>query len=100
MTGQGHQLGADRGARMMDTHAVDEAVQELDAMVRADGARLALVAADPATARVEVALDLSQVDCLDCVLPPQFLEQMLTDALAQRVGADFELVLRDPRQAS
>ena len=69
---------------MIDTHAVDEAVHELDAMVRADGARLALVAADPATARVEVALDLSQVDCLECVLPPQFLEQMLTHALAQR----------------
>jgi hypothetical protein len=84
---------------MMDTQAVDEAVQELDAVVRADGARLALVAADPATARVEVALDLSQVDCLECVLPPQFLEQMLTSALAQRVRGDFELVLRDPRQA-
>lgn len=85
---------------MIDTHAVHEAVQELDAVVRADGARLALVATDPATARVEVALDLSQVDCLECVMPPQFLEEMLTHALAQRVHGDFELVLRDPRQTA
>ena len=84
----------------MDTQAVDEAVQELDALVRADGARLALVAADPVTARVEVALDLSEVECLECVLPPPFLEQMLTQALAQRVRGEFQLVVRDPRQAS
>ncbi|HEV2311235.1 MAG TPA: hypothetical protein VGU73_12000 [Acidimicrobiia bacterium] len=83
---------------MMDTQAVDEAVRELDALVRADGARLALVATDPASARVEVALDLSSVDCLECVLPPEFLQQMLTNALARRVHGDFELVLRDPRQ--
>ncbi len=82
---------------MMDTQAVDEAVQELDTLVRADGARLAVVATDPATARVEVALDLSDVDCLECVLPPEFLEQMLTNALAQRLRGEFQLVLRDPR---
>ena len=99
MTGQEHRFRCRPVTQMIDTQAVDEAVQELDAMVRADGARLALVAADPAAARVEVALDLSQVDCLECVLPSEFLEQMLTDALAQRIRGDFELVLRDPRQA-
>ena len=98
MTGQEHRSRCRPVTEMIDTQAVDEAVQELDAMVRADGARLALVAADPAAARVEVALDLSQVDCLECVLPPEFLEQMLTNALAQRIRGDFELVLRDPRQ--
>ena len=84
---------------MIDANAAGEAVHELDALVRADGARLALVAADPTTARVEVALDLSQVDCLDCVMPTAFLEQLLTDALAQRLPGGFDLVLRDPRRA-
>jgi hypothetical protein len=83
----------------MDAASIDAAVGELDEMVRTDGARLALVAADPKTARVEVALDLSGVECLDCVLAPEFLEQMLSDALARRIRGEFELVLRDPRRS-
>lgn len=82
----------------MDTEGIDEAVRELDTLVRADGASLALVATDPSTARVEVALDLSKVECLECVLPTEFLEQMLTDALAKRIRGEFELVLQDPRR--
>jgi Fe-S cluster biogenesis protein NfuA len=82
----------------MDEAAVDEAVEELGAMLRADGAELTLVDADAKRARVEVALDLTGVECLDCVLPPEFLEQMLTESLARRIRGEFELVLRDPRR--
>ena len=82
----------------LDTTAVDAAVQELDALMRADGAELVLVSTDPKTARIEVSLDLSRVECLECVLAPEFLEQMLNDALARRVAGEFELVLRDPRR--
>jgi len=81
----------------MDVTGVDAAVQELDALVRADGAALTLVAADPGAARVEVALDLSRVECLDCVLPPEFLQQMLSDSLARRIRGEFELIVHDPR---
>jgi hypothetical protein len=83
----------------MNDADVAEAVTELDALVRADGAALRLVGADPKTARIEVALDLTGVECLDCVLAPEFLEQMLSDALARRIRGEFELVLRDPRRA-
>jgi hypothetical protein len=83
---------------VIDTDAVDEAVRELDALVHADGASLTLVAADPAAARVEVALDLSKVECLECVMPTEFLERMLNDAIAPRIRGEFELVLRDPRR--
>jgi hypothetical protein len=82
----------------IDAAVVGQAVHELDALVRADGASLALVSADPQTARVEVALDLSAVECLECVMPTEFLEQMLNDALAQRIRGEFELVLDDPRR--
>jgi len=82
----------------MDTDGIDEAVRELDTFMRADGASLELVTADPHTARVEVALDLSKVECLECVLPTEFLEQMLTDALAKRIRGEFELFLQDPRR--
>lgn len=83
----------------MDSADVADAVTELDTLVRADGAELRLVGADPKTARIEVALDLSGVECLDCVLSPEFLEQMLTDALARRIRGEFELVLHDPRRS-
>lgn len=82
----------------MNEADVAGAVDELAVMMRADGAELTLVRADPKTARIEVALGLDGVECLDCVLAPELLEQMLTDALQQRVRGEFELVLRDPRR--
>ena len=82
----------------MDPATVDEAVQELDVLVRGDGAALKLVSADPKTARVEIELDLSGVDCLECVLSPEMLEQMVGSSLAQHIRGEFELVLRDPRR--
>lgn len=53
----------------MDEQVVAEAVDEVCDLVRADGAVLTLVAADPRTARIEVSLDLSAVICLDCICP-------------------------------
>lgn len=82
----------------MNEVAVAEAVEELAGMMRADGAELSLVTADPKTARIEVSLDLDGVDCLECVLAPDFLEQMLTESLRKSVRGEFELVLHDPRR--
>ncbi len=82
----------------MPWEEVDVAVRELAALLRADGADLQLLDADPKTARIEVALDLSDVECLDCVLAPEFLEQMITDTLGRHVRGEFELVVRDPRR--
>ena len=76
----------------------DRAVEELAGLLRADGADLTIVDANAKTARIEVALDLTGVECLDCVLAPDFLEQMITDTLARHVRGEFELILRDPRR--
>lgn len=83
----------------MDPEAVAETVDEMGALLRSDGADLRLVDADPKTARIEVALELEDAECEDCVLPPELLEQMISDALARRVRGEFELVLHDPRRA-
>jgi Fe-S cluster biogenesis protein NfuA len=82
----------------VDWDEVDVAVEEMAGLLRADGADLQLVDANAKTARIEVALDLSGVECLDCVLAPEFLEQMITDTLARHVRGEFELILRDPRR--
>jgi Fe-S cluster biogenesis protein NfuA len=81
----------------VNTEGVAEAVEEMGAILRLDGADLRLVAADPATDRIEVALELGGVDCEDCVMPPELLEQMIADAVRTRVRGEFELVVRDPR---
>ena len=83
----------------MDEQAVATAVDEAAALLRGDGADLVLVHADPGTARIELRLDLSGVDCLDCVVPPDLLEQMVTAELQRKVRGEFELVLNDPRRA-
>ncbi|MCU1374547.1 MAG: hypothetical protein JWO68_1833 [Actinomycetia bacterium] len=81
----------------MDVGAVATAVDELAAIIRADGGDLVLVTADAALDRIEVRLDLDGVSCLDCILPPDQLRQVLQDGIARRVPSEFELVVHDPR---
>lgn len=81
----------------MNPREVAAAVEELAAVIRADGGDLVLVAADPAIDRVEVRLDLEGVSCLDCILPPDQLRQVIEEGIARRVPSEFELVVHDPR---
>ena len=81
----------------MNPSDVAAAVEELADIIRADGGDLVLVEADPATDRVEVRLDLEGVSCLDCILPPEQLRQVLQEGIARRVPSEFELVVHDPR---
>jgi hypothetical protein len=81
----------------MDVAAVREAVAEMAGVLQADGADLVLVRADPATARIEVRLEIDGADCRDCVLPAPQLELVVADAIRRRVPTEFELVVDDPR---
>lgn len=81
----------------MNVDAVSTAVEELAAIIRADGGDLVLVKADDAMDLVEVRLDLEGVSCLDCILPPDQLRQVLEEGIARRVPSEFELVVHDPR---
>ena len=82
----------------MDALLVAETVDEMAALLRLDGADLRLVTADPKTDRIELALELDDAECEDCVLPAELLREMISDALARRVGGEFELILHDPRR--
>ena len=81
----------------MNVADVAAAVDELAELLRADGGDLVLVKADAALDRIEVRLDLEGVSCLDCILPPDQLRQVLQDGIARRVPSEFELVVHDPR---
>jgi hypothetical protein len=82
----------------LDTEVVAAVVGDLRRMLRADGADLALVAADARTDRIELALDVSGASCAECVLPPDQLRDVIAASLQRRVPTEFELVVHDPRR--
>jgi N-dimethylarginine dimethylaminohydrolase len=76
--------------------ALDAGVDELRALLRADGADLHIV--DTGPARVHLTLDLTNVECAECVLPPELLDQMVREGLRRRVGPGLDVVFDDPRR--
>jgi len=82
----------------VDAEAVAVAVDEVGRILRADGADLLLIDADPKTLRVRLALRFDDVSCADCILAPDELEQTINAAISRRVPGEFELLLDDPRR--
>jgi len=71
-------------------------LDELRELLRPDGADLELLGL--AGRQVHLRLDLSNVECLDCVVPPELLAELVCDGLRRRVGADLDVTLDDPRR--
>jgi hypothetical protein len=82
----------------VDAQAVTDAVEELARMLRADGADLLLLEADPTTLRVRLEVRFDNVSCAECVLAPDELVRTVAEAIGRRVPGEFELVLEDPRR--
>ena len=81
----------------LDEPTVAAAVDEIGRFLRADGADLLLVEANPKTARIRLRLVLDTVGCEECVLPPAELRATITDSLQRRIAGEFEVLLDDPR---
>jgi hypothetical protein len=81
----------------MNVDGVAAAVDDVGRFLRADGADLVLVEANPKTARIHLLLVLDTVGCEECVLPPAELRETILDSLQRRIVGEFELVLDDPR---
>ena len=82
----------------LDVNAVADAVDEVGRIIRADGGDLVLVAVDPGTLRISLRLELDDVRCAECVLPPDQLREAITQAIGRRIPGEFELLLADPRR--
>jgi N-dimethylarginine dimethylaminohydrolase len=91
-------MGADSAdsADRADRAALNTGVEELRALLRPDGADLEIVETGPG--RVHLGLDLANVECRECVLPPDLLDQMVREGLRRRVGPELEVVFDDPRR--
>ena len=84
---------------MIQQEDIAAAVHEVGALLRADGADLVLLDADPKAARIRLQLVLEGANCEECVLPPDMLRDVVDDSLRRRVHEEFELVIDDPRRA-
>ena len=84
----------------MNPDEVAVAVDEIGRFLRADGADLLLLEANPKTARIHLRLVLEAVGCEECVLPPAELRDTINESLQRRVVGEFELRLDDPRAST
>jgi Fe-S cluster biogenesis protein NfuA len=73
-------------------------VAALRPLVEGDGARLEFVAMDRAEGSVSLRLVLDDVDCLDCVMPREFLEQMSLNVVRSTAPHVERVIIDDPRE--
>lgn len=82
----------------MDVEEIEAALTEANTLLQGDGAALALVDADAKAARLRLQLDLSRVECADCIIPPDLLADVVRATFQRRIPEEFELLIDDPRR--
>ena len=87
---------------MWTQEAIDAGVEAARSVVRGDGADLTLIRADEKRGRIDLRLDVTNLNCEAgmCLLPGRVLEGMIAAKLQEHVDGEFELHLEDPRQKS
>jgi hypothetical protein len=81
----------------VDDAALLSAVHVVADLLRADGVGLRVVSIDAIEPRVEIDVAFDDVDCDDCVLPPERLHDTVAAALARRAGKPVTVLVNDPR---
>lgn len=79
--------------------AIQAAVDEMRKLMQADGADLTVKELNVPAARLHLAVDLANVECLDCVVPPDMLRRVISDAVAAKYPGELEILIDDPREA-
>ena len=82
------------------SEAIHAAVEETRALLQSDGADLRIVEVDPRAARLRVAIDLSKVECQECVVPPEVLRIVIRQNLERSYPGELEIVIDDPREGA
>lgn len=79
--------------------AIQSAVEEMQTLMRADGADLVVKELNVPAARLHLVVDLANVECLDCVVPPDMLRRIIQDSIAKKYPGELEILIDDPREA-
>jgi hypothetical protein len=81
----------------MTSTTIEEVVLNVGVLLRADGADLHLVSFDEQSSEVRVVVDLSGSECAECVIPPDLLAIVISDAINRGFGSPVSVVVDDPR---
>lgn len=84
----------------MQSEHVIAALEELRAVLQADGADLEVVTIDPGSDLIELRLDVVHASCAECILPPGDLAATITRAIRRTTPGEFELIVHDPRRTA
>lgn len=79
---------------------IEDGVEEIRSVLRADGGDVELVHYDPDTSEIELKLLLGDANCAECVLPRELLESMGLDMVRAHAPAVRSLTIRDPREST
>jgi Fe-S cluster biogenesis protein NfuA len=81
----------------IDVATITPAIDEARALVQADGGDMRLLGVDDA-GTVSIELVLEGASCAECVMPREFLEQIVLDMIRQKAGAVAAVRIDDPRE--
>lgn len=82
----------------MNETEISAALDDVRALVQADGGDLVLVGSDPASGEIHLSLVLEGVECRECVMPRDFLEPIALDMIGAKVPAVTVVRIDDPRE--
>ena len=77
--------------------ALEQAIENLQVLVRGDGADLTFVAFEPETNTLRLSLSMSQETCADCVMPAASLEAVALQVIRRTVPSVVAVTISDPR---
>ena len=83
----------------MNETDIAAALEDVRALVQADGGDLVLAGADAASGVVQLSLVLDGVECRECVMPREFLEPIALDMIGAKVPAVTGVSIEDPRES-
>ena len=81
----------------MTSKRMEDAVLNAGVLLRADGADLHLVSFDEQRAEVQVIVEISGSECAECIIPPDLLAVVISDAINRGFGSPVRVVVDDPR---
>lgn len=83
---------------MIDEATIAPALDEVRALVQADGGDMLLEGVDPAAGSISLRLVLEGSSCEECVMPREFLEQIALDMLRKHAPDLASVSIDDPRE--
>jgi Fe-S cluster biogenesis protein NfuA len=83
---------------LLEEAEVRAALQEVSALVQADGGDMELVGIDPSGGIVSLRLNLESANCAECILPKALLEDIAGGILRRCVPSVSSVIVDDPRE--